>query len=52
MGAAGNSPEEAILAGRLFAERFAAVLKEKGEPAGDAEGGDSPEEENGREAAS
>ncbi len=52
VGAAGNSPEEAILAGRLFAERFAAVLKEKGEPAGDAEGGDSPEEENGREAAS
>lgn len=52
VGAAGNSPEEAILAGRLFAERFAAVLKEKGEPAGDAEGGGSPEEENGREAAS
>ena len=44
VGAAGNSPEEAVLAGRLFAERFAAVLTEKGEkdgeePAGDAEGG-------------
>lgn len=33
-GAAGNSPEEAVLAGRLFAERLAAVLKEK---AGSAE---------------
>lgn len=31
VGAAGNSPEEAILAGRLFAERMAAVLKEKAE---------------------
>ncbi len=28
-GAAGNSPEEAALAGRLFAQRLAAVLKEK-----------------------
>lgn len=33
VGAAGNSPEEAVLAGRLFAERFAAVLKEKTENA-------------------
>ena len=44
VGAAGNSPEEAVLAGRLFAERLAAVLTEKGEkdgeePAGEAEGG-------------
>lgn len=31
VGAAGNSPEEAVLAGRLFAERMAAVLKEKAE---------------------
>ncbi|MEY8387607.1 stage II sporulation protein P [Oscillospiraceae bacterium 38-13] len=31
VGAAGNSPEEAVLAGRLFAERLAAVLLEKGE---------------------
>lgn len=30
VGAAGNSPEEAALAGRLFAGRLAAVLKEKG----------------------
>lgn len=30
VGAAGNSPEEAVLSGRLFAERFAAVLLEKG----------------------
>lgn len=29
VGAAGNAPEEAALAGRLFAERMAAVLKEK-----------------------
>jgi len=29
VGAAGNSPEEAVLAGRLFAERMAAVLLEK-----------------------
>ena len=46
VGAAGNSPEEAVLAGRLFAERFAAVLKEKGEagePAGDVESGGEPE---------
>ena len=27
VGAAGNSPEEALLAGRLFAARMAAVLK-------------------------
>ncbi len=33
VGAAGNSPEEAALAGRLFAERFAAILKEKTENA-------------------
>lgn len=33
VGAAGNSPEEAVLAGRLFAERLAAVLKEKAENA-------------------
>ena len=26
VGAAGNSPEEAVLAGRLFAERMAEVL--------------------------
>jgi len=31
VGAAGNSPEEALLAGRLFAERMAAVLLEKAE---------------------
>ena len=31
VGAAGNSPEEAALAGRLFAERMTAVLKEKAE---------------------
>ena len=37
VGAAGNSPEEAALAGRLFAERFAAVLLAKEEPAADAE---------------
>ena len=37
VGAAGNSPEEAVLAGRLFAERFAAVLKEKAESAGDVQ---------------
>lgn len=30
-GAAGNSPEEAVLAGRLFAQRLSAVLKEKAE---------------------
>jgi stage II sporulation protein P len=29
VGAAGNSPEEALLAGRLFAARMAAVLLEK-----------------------
>lgn len=38
VGAAGNSPEEAILAGRLFAERMAALLKEKAES-----GKESPE---------
>lgn len=41
VGAAGNSPEEAVLAGRLFAERFATVLKEKAakdmESAGDVQ---------------
>lgn len=37
VGAAGNSPEEAALAGRLFAERLAAVLKEKEEHAADTE---------------
>lgn len=31
VGAAGNSPEEAVLAGRLFAERMTAVLMEKAE---------------------
>ena len=36
VGAAGNSPEEAVLAGRLFAERFAAVLLEKGTESGEA----------------
>ena len=35
VGAAGNSPEEAVLAGRLFAERFAAVLLEKGAESGE-----------------
>ncbi len=40
VGAAGNSPEEAALAGRLFAERLAAVLLEKGtEDAESADGG-------------
>lgn len=39
-GAAGNSPEEAVLAGRLFAERFAAVLKETA--AESAEGEEDP----------
>ena len=55
VGAAGNSPEEAVLAGRLFAERFAAVLKEKGEagePAGDVESGEGPKEGDDKEAAS
>lgn len=42
VGAAGNSPEEAALAGRLFAERLAAVLLEKGaEEAEDAGGGEA-----------
>lgn len=49
-GAAGNSPEEAVLAGRLFAERFAAVLLEKANSAGQ---GESPADgEKSREAAS
>ena len=55
VGAAGNSPEEAVLAGRLFAERLAAVLLEKGEtdePAEGAENGEGPEEEKEQEAAS
>ncbi len=55
VGAAGNSPEEAVLAGRLFAERLAAVLLEKGEtgePAEGMENGESPEEEKDQEAAS
>ena len=55
VGAAGNSPEEAVLAGRLFAERFAAVLKEKGEPgnpAEDVETGEELEGEKDKEAAS
>ncbi|MDE6455094.1 MAG: stage II sporulation protein P, partial [Dysosmobacter sp.] len=40
VGAAGNSPEEAALVGRLFAERLAAVLLEKGtEDAERADGG-------------
>lgn len=38
VGAAGNSPEEAALSGRLFAERFAAVLLEKGTESGEAPG--------------
>lgn len=49
VGAAGNSPEEAVLAGRLFAERFAAVLKEKA--AESAKTAKSAEEaENGEKA--
>ena len=49
-GAAGNSPEEAVLAGRLFAERFAAVLLAKADRAGQ---GESPADgEKSREAAS
>lgn len=55
VGAAGNSPEEAVLAGRLFAERLAAVLKEKGEPgnpAEDVETGEELEGEKDKEAAS
>lgn len=52
VGAAGNSPEEAVLAGRLFAERFAAVVKEKAEAMESAENGESPEEGKGQEAAS
>lgn len=52
VGAAGNSPEEAVLAGRLFAERFAAVVKEKAEAMESAENGESPEDGKGQEAAS
>lgn len=56
VGAAGNSPEEAVLAGRLFAERFAAVLKEKTESTGAAEAGeaagDGENQEGGTPAAS
>ncbi len=49
VGAAGNSPEEAVLAGRLFAERLAAVLKEKAaESAETGEGAESAE--NGKTA--
>ena len=49
VGAAGNSPEEAVLAGRLFAERLAAVLKEKAaESAVTGEGAESAE--NGKTA--
>ena len=33
VGAAGNSPEEAVLAGRLFAERMSAVLTARAEDA-------------------
>ena len=47
VGAAGNSPEEAALAGRLFAERMAAVLLEKG-----AESGEGSEDAESGEAAS
>lgn len=53
VGAAGNSPEEAVLAGRLFAERFAAVLKEKGTESGEASGGaESADKTESGEAAS
>lgn len=48
-GAAGNSPEEAVLAGRLFAERLAAVLREKADSAEEAR---EAEETGTREAAS
>jgi len=41
VGAAGNSPEEAVLAGRLFAERMAAVLKEKAGMENSAESGEA-----------
>ena len=44
VGAAGNSPEEAALAGRLFAERLAAVLKEKAESGEHTEGAETGEE--------
>lgn len=54
VGAAGNSPEEAVLSGRLFAERFAAVLLEKGaEDGAEApEGAEGTEKTEGEEAAS
>lgn len=45
VGAAGNSPEEAVLAGRLFAERLAAVLKEKAAESAAAGEGAEPAEE-------
>lgn len=48
-GAAGNSPEEAVLAGRLFAERLAAVLREKADSAEEAR---ETEETGTQEAAS
>lgn len=48
-GAAGNSPEEAVLAGRLFAERLAAVLREKADSAEEAR---EAEETGTQEAAS
>ena len=57
VGAAGNSPEEAVLAGRLFAERLAAVLKEKREEtAADAESAETgadggPAGDSGQEEA-
>ena len=47
VGAAGNSPEEAALAGRLFAERLAAVLLEKGTESGE----DAESAEDGETAA-
>lgn len=50
VGAAGNSPEEAVLAGRLFAERLAAVLKEKAEAGGPET--DKAESAENQEAAS
>ena len=52
VGAAGNSPEEAVLAGRLFAERFAAVLKEKAAESAEAgEGAESAEDGKPAEGA-
>ncbi len=52
VGAAGNSPEEAVLAGRLFAERLAAVLTEKGEKDGEEPAGEAERGTKEREAAS